>query len=152
MGSSGTIFSLFLEHCTIFPRSALETDRGEEQDFEKRPPSLPTSNRITVSEECEPPGKNESASWEILMTREMMFSTLQQELLRLTGQQVASTLSEDHLLSQILSSSGFLQLLIAVESKLGITIEDEDFYEAAPITIGDLITFLHQQTLRRATV
>ena len=86
------------------------------------------------------------------MTREMMFSTLQQELLRLTGQQVASALSEDHLLSQIISSSGFLQLLLALESELGISIEDEDFYEAAPITVGDLINFLHRQTLRRAAV
>jgi acyl carrier protein len=86
------------------------------------------------------------------MTREMMFSTLQQELLRLTGQQVALALSEDHLLSQIISSSGFLQLLIALESKLGIAIEDEDLYETAPITVGDLINFLHRQTRRRTVV
>ncbi|HSK79278.1 MAG TPA: acyl carrier protein [Thermoanaerobaculia bacterium] len=83
------------------------------------------------------------------MTRDTLFETLKQELQRLTGQQSAAALSEDHLLSQIINSSGFLQLLMALEAKLGITIEDEDFYEAAPVTVGDLVTFLHTQGERR---
>lgn len=79
------------------------------------------------------------------MTKDAIFSTLQQELQRLTSPQAAAGLARDQLLSQIISSSGFLQLLIALESKLGITIEDEDFYEAAPVTVGELVDFLHQQ-------
>jgi hypothetical protein len=39
-----------------------------------------------------------------------------------------------------------------LESKLGIAIEDEDLYETAPITVGDLINFLHRQTRRRTVV
>jgi len=83
------------------------------------------------------------------MQREMMFRTLQQELEQLTSRQMAGALAEDHLLSQILSSSGFLQLVLALESRLGITVEDEDFYEAAPVTVGDLVDFLQQQALLR---
>jgi acyl carrier protein len=83
------------------------------------------------------------------MQREMMFRTLQQELEQLTSQHMAAALAEDHLLSQIVSSSGFLQLVLALESRLGITIEDEDFYEAAPVTVGDLVNFFQGQTLLR---
>lgn len=83
------------------------------------------------------------------MTRDVLFETLKQELERLTGQPSAAVLSEEHLLSQIINSSGFLQLLMALEAKLGITIEDEDFYEAAPVTVGDLVTFLFEQSSRR---
>jgi acyl carrier protein len=83
------------------------------------------------------------------MTRDVLFQTLKQELERLTGQPSTAALSEEHLLSQIINSSGFLQLLMALEAKLGITIEDEDFYEAAPVTVGDLVSFLFAQSSRR---
>lgn len=87
------------------------------------------------------------------MQREIVFRTLQQELEQLTSQQMAAALSDDHLLSQIVSSSGFLQLVLALESRLEITIEDEDFYEAAPITVGDLVNFFQRQNpLRRSKV
>jgi acyl carrier protein len=83
------------------------------------------------------------------MTRETLFETLKVELEHLTGQQSAAALHEEHLLSQIINSSGFLRLLMALEAKLGITIEDEDFYEAAPVTVGDLVSFLYGQSQRR---
>lgn len=83
------------------------------------------------------------------MTRDVLFETLQRELERLTGQSSPAALNEEQLLSQIINSSGFLQLLMALEAKLGITIEDEDFYEAAPVTVGDLTSFLFAQSTRR---
>jgi acyl carrier protein len=83
------------------------------------------------------------------MTKEAMLSALQQELQQITSRQMAAAIAEDHHLSQIISSSGFLQLVLALELRLGITIEDEDFYEAAPVTVGDLISFLQQQVLVR---
>jgi acyl carrier protein len=83
------------------------------------------------------------------MTRDVLFETLKQELERLTGQSSPGALNEEQLLSQIINSSGFLQLLMALEAKLGITIEDEDFYEAAPVTVGDLVGFLFAQSTRR---
>ncbi len=76
------------------------------------------------------------------MTRNDLLHTLRQEIQKVTGYE--APLEEQQLLSQILNSMGFLRLLLTVEDRLGIVIDDEDFYTAAPLTVGDLAAFLYE--------
>lgn len=78
------------------------------------------------------------------MTRESVTSALEQELSSLLGSKV-DRLTDEQLVSQLVNSMGFLQLLTSIEARLGISIGEEELYEAAPVTIGDLIDFLHAQ-------
>lgn len=80
------------------------------------------------------------------MTREAVGTVVRDELTKLTRGETAAAIDDDHLLSQLINSSGFLRLMIAVENQLSISIDDEDFYEASPVTVGDLVTFLTEQT------
>lgn len=78
------------------------------------------------------------------MTRESVKSALEQEISSLLGGK-AEGIQDDQLVSQRVNSLGFVQLIAALEARLGITIGDEALYEAAPVTFGDLVDFLDAQ-------
>jgi acyl carrier protein len=84
------------------------------------------------------------------MTREQVAAALEQELSQLVNAP-AGELARDRLLSQMVNSVGFAQLVAAMESRLGVTIEDEAIYgDAAPVTIGDLADFLFSLVAQRS--
>lgn len=80
--------------------------------------------------------------------REHVAALLWQEVCRLTSDSPSAIAEEDRLLSQVVSSSGFLRLLLGMEGALGIVVDDEDLYDAAPVTLGDLIDFLAAKAAR----
>jgi acyl carrier protein len=84
------------------------------------------------------------------MTREQVASALEQELAKLVNAQ-AGEFAQDRLLSQVINSVGFLQLLVVIEKRLGVAIGDEAIYEAAPVTIGDLTDFLFSLVAQRSS-
>ena len=83
------------------------------------------------------------------MTREQVASALEQEISKLVNAQ-ASDVAPDRLLSQVINSVGFLQLIATMENRLGVTIDDEAVYEAGPVTIGDLADFLFSLVSQRS--
>ncbi len=80
--------------------------------------------------------------------RELVATLLWREVCRLTSESPSAAVEEGRLLSQVVSSSGFLRLLLATEKALGVVVDDEDLYEAAPVTLGDLIDFLAAKAAR----
>ena len=60
-----------------------------------------------------------------------------------------ASLEGQQLLSQILNSMGFLRLLLSMEETFDIVIDDEGFYDAAPLTIDDLVNFLYEVQLEK---
>ncbi len=69
------------------------------------------------------------------------FDTIKEQLVRVRGT-AARSVTEDTLISQVVDSRSFLTLLMNLESALQLTVTDEDFYESAPVTIGQLADFL----------
>lgn len=83
----------------------------------------------------------------IELDRDAVARLLWQELCALTSEGVGSEVEEDRLLSQAVSSAGFLRLLLAMEQKLDLVVDDEDLYEAAPVTVGDLVDFFNRKLM-----
>ena len=81
------------------------------------------------------------------LDRDAVARLLWQELCALTSEGIDSEVEEDRLLSQAVSSAGFLRLLLVMERKLELVVDDEDLYEAAPVTVGDLVDFLQGRLL-----
>lgn len=71
-----------------------------------------------------------------------MLDIIKRELVRIKGAH-ASDVRADTLISSLVDSRSFLTLLIHLESTLSLTVSDEAFYEAAPLTFGQLAEFLH---------
>jgi acyl carrier protein len=76
-----------------------------------------------------------------------MLDLIKHQLLRLKGNQ-AHNVNADTLISYVLDSRSFLTLLVNLESDLHFTVSDEAFYEAAPITFGQLAEFLHSESAK----
>lgn len=66
---------------------------------------------------------------------------IREQLITLRGEG-ARQAGRETVMSQVVDSRSFLTLLIGLEKALGITVSDEDFYERAPVTVGDLADLL----------
>src|SRR2546421_8681012 len=70
-----------------------------------------------------------------------IFHIIKEELIRLRGLEM-NRVTTDTIISQVVDSRSFLTLLIGLEKCLHITVSDEDFYESAPVTLGQLADLL----------
>jgi acyl carrier protein len=68
---------------------------------------------------------------------------IRDQLVRVRGSEARSVTPET-LISQVVDSRSFLTLLMNLERALQLTVTDEDFYESAPVTIGQLAEFLDE--------
>ena len=74
-----------------------------------------------------------------------MLDVIKRELVRIKGAHAADVRA-DTLISSLVDSRSFLTLLIHLESRLSLTVSDEAFYEAAPVTFGQLAEFLNSES------
>jgi acyl carrier protein len=74
---------------------------------------------------------------------------IREQLVRLRGSE-ASSITGETIISQVVDSRSFLTLLMALEKTMQITVSDEDFYESAPVTLGQLAHFLHSLREQRS--
>ena len=75
---------------------------------------------------------------------------LRKELIRIQGSE-AQHAQADTLISQILDSRSFLTLLVSLERTFQVTVSDEDFYTRAPLTLGDLASFIDELRIPAGT-
>ena len=59
----------------------------------------------------------------------------------------AQSVTRDTVISQVVDSRSFLTLLLNTEKVLQVTVSDEDFYERAPATLGELADLLTELTV-----
>ena len=83
------------------------------------------------------------------MTREQVAAALEEELSKLLKVQAAE-LTQDRPLSQMINSVGLMQLMVTMERRLGVVVEDEAIYNDASATIGDLANFLFSLVAQRS--
>jgi acyl carrier protein len=69
------------------------------------------------------------------------FQIVKEQLVHLRGIEMRHV-TMDTVISQVVDSRSFLTLLINLEKALQITVSDEDFYESAPVTLGQLADLL----------
>lgn len=73
------------------------------------------------------------------------FQVVKEQLVRLCGAR-AQCVTRDTVISQVVDSRSFLTLLLNTEKILQVTVSDEDFYERAPATLGELADLLTELT------
>lgn len=82
------------------------------------------------------------------MTRDQVAAVLAEELSKLLNAP-PEELTQDRLLSQVINSVGFVQLMVNLERRLGVLVDDEAVYDAAPATLGDMADFLFSLVAQR---
>lgn len=74
------------------------------------------------------------------------FQVIKEQLARMFGNR-AQSVTRDTVISQVVDSRSFLTLLLNTEKVLQVTVSDEDFYERAPATLGELADLLTELTV-----